>query len=114
MSDKIVAMKATITAILILMSLASFGASKSEMTRESLMATIKERDIAFKLEVEYPDRDTAYYLAYKKCGDKVPVEPVYFNEFDEYRDHATNPKGYEKIYYYYRAGIMPYYYKCEE
>jgi hypothetical protein len=107
----------TLLLILFVVSCNSFASPKWDETKkyERLNNRIESRagNISFMLEMDFPNKDDAWYIAYKKCGDTYPVEPR-VDVFEEYPDASEKSTGYDVIYHYGEGIRMPYYYKCKE
>lgn len=106
----------TLIVIILLFSFSSFASSKNSETKkhDRLNTEIVKRvgDVAFDIEVMFPDYDTASYIAYKECGEK---------EFDQFipdtqigEDIELVPVGYSKKTYYSEAGKDSLVYKCKD
>lgn len=105
-------------AMMIILITNSFAGTFAPETKEAgrLNNKIEKRvgDIAFKLEMEYPNQDDAWYLAYKSCGETDPELPRDHEPFDQFTEYKGDPKGYQVIYYYGHNMKMPYHYRCKE
>ena len=107
----------TIVLGLFLISLNAFGASKliETTSTDRLNNRIEKRvgDVAFELELMYPDEETAWFIAYKECGDVEPLAFIPRMDFGE--DPSLVPCGY-KTKNYYDSGIGKdiIIYKCKE
>ena len=92
----------TILIALILFSMSASAESLNKRIHKSV------GDIAFDIEMQFPDLETAQVVAYEKCGKTIPKTPG----GSLFGDDGESENGYDSTFFYTAYGKMNYYYKC--